>query len=205
MYDIYDDTKITGNDYNSIHITPSRDTVIKGNKRSFIYSKGNVKCLEENSDEFRTYNCPKHSYLVLGNTIGNKIVPLKILHNNSYKISIGSFVAHTYNISMKRYSNYYIAHSEKGDSGYIWLSCCGNCENISLDSNEDLLLNRNNFIACHSDTRISNIGQEMLFDGPCIIMIQTRHKSSPENSRTSIVENIIKSSTSNVRNKLRNI
>ena len=205
MYDIYKDTKIQGDDYHNIHISPTRDTVIIGNKQSFIYSKGGVKLLQENLHEFRTYNCPKDSYLVLGNGIGNKIVALKILHSNAYKLFVGSFVAHTYNITMKRYSNYYIAQCEKEDFGYIWLSCCGNCENVSIDSEEELLLNQNNFIACHSDTRISNIGNEMLFDGPCTIMIQTQYKPCPSSNPTSIVENIIKSTNSNVRNKLRNI
>jgi uncharacterized protein (AIM24 family) len=210
MYDIFVDTKITGDYYQNVHIKPKHDTKIVCKNISYVYSKGNIAISHDGTDEYYYCFCSKNSHLVLGPGYGNTIIPLKITFGDKYRLSVQSFVAHTENIKMTKCSSSecYIADCQDKDFGYIWLSCCGNYNNISIKINEEITVNQNNFITCHHGTKYSILGHGFHFKGPCIVMIQTKgfdNLTNTNHKMSDMFQNIINYKNYNVRGKLRNI
>jgi hypothetical protein len=208
MYDIFVDTKIIGDYYHNVHIKPKQDITIVCKNRSYVYSKGNIALSYDDRDECYYCLCSKNSHLVIGPGFGDTIIPLKIALGDKYKLSIESFAAHTENIHMINQSDCYVAYCQNGDFGYIWLSCCGNYDDISIKSDEELTVSKNNFVACHDNTRYSTLEHGFHFKGPCVIMIQTKGVKTltkTDHIVSDTFKNIIKYTNSNVRGKLRNI
>ena len=211
MYDIFVDTKITGDYYHNVHIKPKHDTKIVCKNKSYVYSKGNIALSYDDKEQCYYCLCEKNSHLVLGPGYGDTIIPLKITFGDKYRISVQSFVAHTENIEMTKCTEMpecYIANCQHGEFGYIWLSCCGNYNDISIKVNEEFTVNQNNFIACHDKTKYSILGHGIHFKGPCVVMIQTKgnnNLSNTDHKMSDIFQNIINYTNSNVRGKLRNI
>ncbi len=141
--------------------------------------------------------------LVLGSSLINSVLVMKIYKDNEFRLSRYSFLAATDNIKISfttqikgligigQEEGFFLPTAKciSGDYGYIWLSSFGSFERVEVPANDNVIVDNGMFLACNNvhQYTIEKIGKSlfssflggegfgMKFTGPATIFIQTKN------------------------------